>query len=215
MLQLTKSGPIFLGSARDVERLQLQFQQQNFIRLPQFLNAELLNLIQERLNGAEFYERVHEGIGTNRELCMHANFLQGFLHFLLNAQEVFHLIEQISGCDQINSFEGRVYRVISGRGHEDAWHSDTLDHRLVAISINLSEEVYSGGILQIRDINSKQTLQEVANTGYGDGILFRLADQLQHRITEMEGTAPKTAYAGWFKSEPNFLSLLKEQSELI
>ncbi len=87
-----------------------------------------------------------------------------------------------------------------------------VDCRLVAISINLSEEIYSGGILQIRERNVEKFLHEVANVGFGDAILFRVADQLVHRITEVTGEASKTAFAGWFKSQPSFLSLLKGSS---
>ena len=97
---------------------------------------------------------------------------------------------------------GRVYRMIPGSGHYDSWHSDMIGHRMIGMSINLSPEPYSGGVFQLRERDSEQILYEVANTGLGDAILFRLADHLQHRITDVDGTIPKTAFAGWFQSEP-------------
>ena len=143
---------------------------------------------------------------------MRPNFTNSLLHFLINNQSLFDVMQKITGCAPIGCFEGRVYRVVPNSGHHDAWHSDMVDHRLVALSINLSEEVYSGGVLQIRGRNSKRILCEVANTGLGDAIIFRLAGHLEHRITEVEGTVAKTAFAGWFKSQPSFLSLLKGAS---
>ena len=79
------------------------------------------------------------------------------------------------------------------------------------MSINLSSEIYSGGVLQIRDCPSQRIVHEVANVGFGDGVVFRLNDSLEHRITDVEGSVPKTAFAGWFRSQPNVFSLLKTQ----
>jgi hypothetical protein len=79
------------------------------------------------------------------------------------------------------------------------------------LSINLSKEIYSGGILQIREWESQRIIQEAANVGFGDGILFRLADSLEHRVTDVEGRVPKTAFAGWFRSQPDFLSMVKSR----
>jgi hypothetical protein len=67
---------------------------------------------------------------------------------------------------------------------------------------------YEGGLLQLREAGSKEILSEAANTGPGDAILFRIADHPEHRVTALKGTVPKTAFAGWFKSEPEFLSLM-------
>ena len=38
--------------------------------------------------------------------------------------------------------------------------------------------------------------------GNGDAIIFRLASHLQHRNTNVTGSTPKTAFAGWFRSDP-------------
>jgi hypothetical protein len=81
------------------------------------------------------------------------------------------------------------------------------------VSINLSTEDYGGGILQIRERESEKIVSEIPNLGSGDAIVFRLAPHLQHRITEIEGKADKTAFAGWFRARPNFLSLLKGVTE--
>jgi predicted 2-oxoglutarate/Fe(II)-dependent dioxygenase YbiX len=69
------------------------------------------------------------------------------------------------------------------------------------MSVNLTPEVYFGGTLQLRDPHSHRMLQEVANTGPRDAILFRIGSDLQHRVTPVNGTLPKSAYAGWFQSE--------------
>jgi len=98
-----------------------------------------------------------------------------------------------------------------GNDHYDLWHNDMVEDHMLAMSINLSSEIYSGGILQIRDKYSQRIVHEVANLGFGDAIVFRLAGSLEHRITNVEGTVPKTAFAGWFRSQTNFFSLLKKE----
>src|SRR5262249_58599579 len=81
-------------------------------------------------------------------------------------------------------------------------HDDRCEGRLVGMSANLSTEIYSGGVFQLRDSRTEQLLCEMPNTGLGDAILFRIASPLQHRITEAEGAVPKTAFSGWFRSKP-------------
>jgi hypothetical protein len=173
----------------------------------------MLRAIQQKVSEVDFRERVHEGIGPNKELCVaEENSLSHMLLFLVNNVGLFQFVETVTGCGPIGCFTGRVYRLVPGRGHHDSWHSDRGEHRMIAMSVNLSTGVYSGGALQIRDRSSGQIVHEVANVGFGDAILFRLADHLQHRLTEVEGDVPKTALAGWFCSRPDFFALLKERS---
>lgn len=114
-------------------------------------------------------------------------------------------VEAMTGCGHIGSFAGRVYRLAPEVGNYDSWHDDLGANRLVAMSVNLSTEPYSGGLLQIRHHESKRIVREVANTGVGDAILFQLASALEHRVTDIEGTVPKTASAGWFRSAPEYM----------
>jgi hypothetical protein len=53
----------------------------------------------------------------------------------------------------------------------------------------------------LRRKDSGQVLAHVANTGAGDALIFRISPHLQHRISDLEGAEPKTAFAGWFRSD--------------
>ena len=90
------------------------------------------------------------------------------------------------------------------------FRSDMVEHRLVSISINLSTGVYGGGHLQLKDISTGEVVHEVANTGAGDAIIFRLAPTLKHRISEVHGPVDKVALAGWFKTEPDFQTMMRD-----
>jgi len=192
--------------------LRLQFARQHYIRLPELLEPELVDFLQEQIDRGKFYERVHEGIESNKELCMAGNTAFGALLLLMNDEKLFELIQDVTQCERIRCFEGRVYRVIPGHGHHDSWHDDIGENRLVAMSINLSNVPYAGGSLQIRERASGEII-EVENAGIGDAVIFRLSPRLQHRITDVQGQAPKTAFAGWFRARPNFSALLKQQIE--
>ena len=210
ILRLARRGAVFSESAEDLKQLRIQFKRDSYIRLPELFEPELLNFIQLQIDRGRFYERVHEGIKSNKELCMTGNTAFGALLFLMNDEKLFQIIQGVTQCDRIRCFEGRVYRMIPGQGHHDSWHDDIGADRLVGVSINLSKEPYTGGILQIRDRKSAQIISEVTNVGIGDAVVFRLSPCLQHRITAVTGNACKTAFAGWFRARPNFPALLKQ-----
>ena len=210
MIQVTRRGTELSSSTEVLGALRDQFERRHYFVLPGLLETELLDLIQRQIDRGEFRERVHERIDSNKELCLTESAAFGALLFLMNDEKLFQLIQDITQCARIDCFEGRVYRVNPGDGHHDSWHNDIGEGRVVGMSLNLSREVYSGGVLQIRNRESEALISEAANTGSGDAVVFRLSRDLQHRITEVEGSASKTAFAGWFRAQPNVSSSLKE-----
>ncbi|MGH9872170.1 MAG: 2OG-Fe(II) oxygenase [Pyrinomonadaceae bacterium] len=213
MIQVTRRGTEFSGSTEALEDLRAQFEQRHYFLLPGLVETGLLDLIQRQIDRGEFRERVHEHIDSNKELCLTASPAFGALLFLMNDEKFFQIIQDLTQCDRIHSFEGRVYRVNAGEGHHDSWHNDIGENRLVGMSINLSRDIYSGGVLQIRDRESGELVSEAANTGSGDAVIFRLSRDFQHRITEVEGSVSKTAFAGWFKAQPDASSSLNEDDK--
>ena len=191
-----------------MERLRTQFDGEHWVRLPGFLDAEVLSFVQKQVEHARFDVRVHQNIGV--ELCLTDDMALSLLRFLSNDPKLFGVIRQITGCGRIGCFFGRVYRMVPGAGHYDSWHSDMTGNRLIGMSLNLGAHIYSGGVFRLREASSKKLLCEAANTGPGDAIVFRIAAHLEHCVTTLEGTMPKTAFAGWFQSEPEFLSLLTD-----
>jgi len=210
VVQLTRSGLVVSAAGEDLRELRAQFDRLHCFRLPAFLDADLLSFIQRRLERVEFAERVHDKVGL--ELCLTGDVTLALLYLVTNDSKLFDLVRQLTGCGRIGCLVGRIYRMIPGTAHYDSWHSDRIGHRMIGLSVNLSAKIFAGGAFQLRDSGSKEILYEIANTGPGDAILFRIADGLEHQITAMEGTVPKTAFAGWFKSEPEFLSLLTSGS---
>ena len=203
MIRITRAGMMPVEGA-GLEELRTTFERLHHVRLPGFLASDLFDPILDRLDAAEFVERVHGRIGSNRELCMQENPTLTLLHFLVNGRDLLQAIRHVTGSAAIDGFAGRVYRMEPGGHHYDAWHDDLDDQRVAALTLNLSRRPFEGGVLQIRARGASGPLAEVANVGRGDAVLFRLAPGLQHRVTPVEGGAPKTALAGWFQTGPDF-----------
>jgi hypothetical protein len=206
VLQLTRSGPALSWTDADLRRLRTQFEECHCIRLPQLVDAAEFAYVQRQLDRGVFAEKRHGNIGV--EHCLQENAALNLLNFLASDPRFLELIEQLTGCGTIGTFIGRIYRMVPGSGHYDSWHSDCLEHRMVGMSLNLSDRVYSGGVFQLRRADSPAILIEAPNTGPGDAILFRIAAGIVHRVTPVEGAVPKTAFAGWFVSKPTFAELL-------
>lgn len=182
----------------DLLALREEFEGRDSVVLKGLLDDALLARVRDELDQGEFEERRHTT--GHAELCIDRGRAQALLFFLANDPALFELVRGITGCDRIGCFAGRLYRMLPGSEHEGTWHDDCVEGRMVAMSINLSESPYSGGVLEIRDRDSKRITRRLANTGPGDAVLFRIAPTLLHRVTKVEGDVPKTAFAGWFRS---------------
>ena len=209
IIQNTIKHVVFSGSAEDLEYLRSEFNRQHYVCLPQFFDSSLLKLILHQINAARFVETIDEGIAN--ESTLSDDITWGMLNNLMNRTAMFRIIEKITDCDRIGNFLGRVHRSSPGV-HHNSWHDDLVFNRMAAISINLTTKPYCGGVFQIQDRQSGQVFCQVANTGLGDGILFRIASNLQHRVTSVGGTISRTTFTGFFSSKPNYLKLLKNAS---
>ncbi len=206
MVQVNRNGVRFFGTSADRKKMRRHFKIRHFLRLPQFLSSGKLKELQKRIREASFFRKKHKNIAT--ELCMRDHDAYRFLQFRVNDPRLFRFIEAVTECQPIGCFTGRVYRM-HGAKHHDKWHNDMASNRLVGMSINLSENVYKDGHLIIRRKNKARTQRVIPNTGFGDALLFRLSFDLEHRVMGVKGNFPKTAYAGWYRTAPNFFDTVK------
>jgi hypothetical protein len=193
----TDATPAQLRSARDY------FDRHNYLQIPGFLDPAMLRIARRFLRGAAFKTGQY---GVGRDLKLYDDPLASVFLVLLNDPKLFRLIRRITGCGPVGCFAGRLYRMVARSGQSFEWHNDVMNDRMVAISINLSDTAYRGGTLQIRD-TSGSACEAIPNLGFGDAIIFRVADHLEHRVTPVVGNAPKTAVTGWFCSRPKYTSV--------
>ena len=207
MITLSNTGTI-VAPEIDIQELRPEFESRHYLILPNLLGGGVLNSVSQRIQTASFRLRVYEGIG--QDLCPNDAQTTSRLNFLCNNRRLFEAIEAITRCGHLGSFIGKIYRMNPDADHFDSWHDDVHDNRKIALSINLTEEPYDGGILELRDAKSKQVISRISRTGFGDGVIFRIADYLEHRRTPVTGRFAKTAFAGWFRSQPEFHQVLRD-----
>jgi len=216
MFQLTRSGMVFSGSDADLEAARDHFQRNDWIRFPSILDRELWDMIQHQLAASNLE-------GKSASIYPEFSVSDGALILLLNNERFFRLIERITQCGHIGSLRGRIYRIVPGANdHADhneyqapyeiltGWHTDLNETRLLALSINLNTEPYQGGLLSMREAKTRRMLCELPNPVFGDAILFRVDERLEHRVSNVDGTVPKIAFSGWFESQPDYRTLIAE-----
>jgi len=209
VLKITSGRTLLLGSDEERAAAGAQLRARGYLKISGFLEEGLLGRIVDAVDRTTFYRRVHDGIGV--ELCAESGAASGVLEFLMNDPALHHAIASLAGCPPIQCFEGRIYRIVPATDHYDSWHSDVGEGRQLALSINLGREPFEGGALQLRPSDSDAIIGEVQNRTPGDAVLFRIDPSLRHRVQGVFGRVSRTAYAGWFRTEPDFGQLFADR----
>jgi hypothetical protein len=199
VIQLTRDG--LVGSTH-IEDLERRFQRESVFCLTRLIHPELMEMVCSRLACDSWITRDDGAIA--REAVPVGLVPVSILNFAANTPEFLKLIRRITHCTDIVWFGGRVYRMAPASDHFDSWHADigSANDRLVGMSINLGARPYHGGVFRLRDEASGTVLCDLPNAGQGDAIFFKISQALKHMVTPIEGTEPKTAFAGWFRSGP-------------
>lgn len=202
MIQLTRQGLNFTGVEEDLDAMRREFDIRNCLLLENFLHPDVVSLLLPRIRTATFRPKHWDHVGS--ELEMEPNVALHLLFFLTNDLKLFDLVKKITSCGPVGCFQGRVYKLISDPAHILDWHNDLKEPgRLIAMSLNLSPAPFRGGILQIREARGGRIVSELGNTGFGNAVIFRISPDLEHRVTQLRGDAPRISFAGWFRSDPN------------
>ena len=208
-MRMTPRG-ITISETVDWRGVRANFKRANHLRIPGFIEPGLFEVMRKYLQKAQFEESEYGAVG--RDLALWNSPVAGALHLLMNDPALLKCVRRLSGCGPVGSFTGRLYRMIARPGMDFDWHSDLKENDLrvgVAMTINLGMRPYRGGMLQMRH-EDDQAIAEIPNAGPGDAIIFRLARDLRHRVTPVEGKVPKTAFTGWFMSAPGYSELRQE-----
>jgi 2-oxoglutarate-Fe(II)-dependent oxygenase superfamily protein len=182
--------------------LRSAFSKNDCVLLPGFLDLAIGRTIAKQLTRTQFIPGSYrkDGILTGADEYSEKSPMP-ILHFVMNSLEVIQTIESIARCRIIGPFVGRLYRMNPRSGHFLSWHDDLGRGSMVGVSLNLSSSPYEGGALQIRNRSRAGRPRKIPNKRFGDAVLFRVAEGLEHRIMPLRGSSPKIAYAGWFKSD--------------
>lgn len=196
-----------------VPALAEEFARFHTFKIERFIEGELLEKMEAAVKDSTYLPRTDKGIG--HELCMEENLAVHTLRLMLNDASVFEFIERATGCEHVQCFHGRMYKMLPGGEYFDSWHDDSDGQRMVGMSINFSPKPYAGGTFEIKELEPERYIRKMPNLNVGDAIFFRIADNLKHQVSKMKGTEPKVAFAGWFQNAPNFIELLRKYSQEI
>lgn len=209
MIQIKQNGKVLTN---DLEELRSEFAGQSCLRLPQLIEPPLLEHLLRQVATArlvtKFERDEDEEFGKVLFVPQTEPALFVF-HLLLNNRKLFQVIEEVTQCLPIGNFFGRLHSSVPGGNHHIDWHGDNADHRLLGLTIDLSNADYGGGVFQLRQKASQEIICEVPRQHVGDAFVFRISPLLQHRLTMIEGGGPRTVGVGWFRSQPDFPSFAK------
>ena len=202
MIQLNREGTVVSESEEELEKQRGEFLRQHCVRLPQLIEPGLRQFLLRKIEKAQFNPEVFENIGIDYR--MEDNIASQLLHLLTNDQGFLRIIEQITGKGPIRGFGGRVHRLAPAGL---TWHDDLTEPdspRLLAMSINLSDEPESRILLQMRDSRSEEIVFQAENSVIGDAVVFRLDRSLEHQVTPVGSTLRKTAFSGFFTNKSGY-----------
>jgi hypothetical protein len=207
-VQLTHRGAVVDVSASEMKELQRQFHEEYCVLLRQFVEPALLQHLQNKIADAEFFDKHNRDVGD--EVRMRSDPASSALEFMMNDPVLHAFAREVSGIGPIGCYQGRVYSLLPNTGMMSDWHNDMVSGRLATLVTNLSTDVYEGGLLEFKRIDSEEIVTSVHNTGFGDATFFKIGFDLKHRVTPITGTVTRTMYAGWFLSEPDYGTLLRQ-----
>jgi hypothetical protein len=187
------------------------------VRLERFVEPSLLEDWLKAIDAAEFAMRTHKnaeywGGKPPADFKVVGTLLPGRFMFSTNDPALLEIVETGAAAGPVGSFLGVITRSTSSPDMHDRWHNDMTGTNVIALSLNLSREPYNGGQLLMRDAASENILFEGTHGDAGDALLFRLSDELQHRVKAVDDGPPRTVFTGWFRSEPKFRDVLFAES---
>jgi hypothetical protein len=196
-----------------LEEYKAEYSRTHCVFLPGLIRKPALETLLGKLERTEFkskfeFEEEHK---FGKVLCVPFNDpLTLTVHLLFNDQKFFGLLERISGCSTIGNFIGRIHRSEEGKDHEIDWHGDNADQRLLAMTVGLGTDRYTGAQFELREKHSGRILRRIDRVGAGDAFIFGISPELQHRLTMLE-TGRRTVGVGWFRSQPDLRTFMKSQ----
>ncbi|WP_162233337.1 2OG-Fe(II) oxygenase [Sphingomonas sp. Leaf33] len=108
-------------------------------------------------------------------------------------------LEAVTGCGPLTRVDGRVIQARANGIDALDWHDDrgNVDRRL-AITIDLSDTGYDGGLFELREVASQRLLTTHRHDRPGSALIFDVADDIEHRVQPVTRGGPRRVYTGWF-----------------
>ncbi len=196
-IQISRNAAKIISKPEDFQNHFAEFQS---IYIPDFLAPDLLALILQGIASAPFKPNTVDRLG-NREIEESRN-LGRALSFSLRRPALFEWLSAVTKCGKLVNIDGQLAQAIAGRNHALDWHDDQVEtQRRLAITINLTETAYEGGLFELRRTNTHELLQTHRHEQLGGALIFAVKPELEHRISPIISGGPRRVFTGWFYGE--------------
>ena len=222
MIQITRSGTSLVRDAA-WEAQKAAFKERHLARLSNFVEPSLLGTMKAMLDAGTFHHADHTAQDDNRkcfvlatELRLELNDPLGkLLRFITCRTDLYQAIgELIDADDAIHGFFGRCFKRLPE--HYDGWHQDSIEGRLVGLSLGLQPEPFVGGEFQMT--NSKTGVTTTfPPPSFGEATIFDISPHLIHRVRRVKTETPRISWAGWFTKDRQsgiFYDLISDKTPL-
>ena len=183
-------------------KYQNEYAETNLVLLSDLLKANALQTLLKKINETVFetkFEGKEEDKFGKVLYIPQTKPLLAVMNFMLNDEFLFRALEKITGCKPIDNFVGRIHRS-EDNDHGIDWHGDNSDNRLLAITLCLGTEHYTGANFEIRKKGTTDIMRQISYLKAGDAIVFKIAPELEHRLSLLE-SGRRTVCVGWFRSK--------------
>lgn len=200
MINVSLTG--ITATEQDIASCRAEYQRSSMLVLPSLLGKPICSAITEAIGKASwshFAHVDHGDIGTE-EVC-DSELALSLLCFVICEPKFIAMIREITGDDAITWFRGRIFRMNPSLGHYDSWHDDVNGQRRIGMSVCLDSVPCQGGGFQLRKCATQELLGQVEKRSLGDATLFRIGDDLEHRVLPVMEGSIRVAYAGWFHAD--------------
>lgn len=166
--------------------------------LPNIFDTSFRQMLLTLCDKASFVSNTVPGLGE-RSIEAPPAIAGKALRAALRRPDVLRFVERATGCGPLAAVEGDIAE-FAPRPHEElAWHDDRNGaSRRLAITVNLSDVPYSGGLFELREKRSRRMLIRHIHRDVGTALIFRVESELEHRVQPVTAGGPRRVFAGWF-----------------
>lgn len=180
------------------EKLRETFRDCHVIAIPGFLDVGFVSLLRGFLEKSVFRAQPIVQLGE-RHVEAPPGIIGKALTAGLRRPNLLRFLEETTDCGVLGSVEGELATYTPQPRQALSWHDDRNDpRRRLAITINLGDAYYEGGTFELRKKHSGQLLCWHTHRAVGDALIFRVSDDLEHRVVPVLAGGPRHVYAGWF-----------------
>jgi hypothetical protein len=208
MIQFTNSGVELSATPARLAEAKAEFDRRKLLHLPGLLSPELAQRVRTGIERDGFEEPPEVQAGSPD--AVYRGVYQGkvgedlrpgetsqVITARTNDPKLLEFVATITGTPPLARCIGRVFR-IAPCPDDLVWHTDAEGGRMADLIINLNAVPHEGGLFEMRDGRSREIINQVGKTAFGDGLLIRISPDLEHHYKAITGSIPKITFSGWF-----------------